>query len=212
MRAESPRFQNLWELTVLSTLREAPMHPYEILRVLKERHKEEVLVLKRGSLYHAIDRLLAAGHIEEVETRRNGRRPERTTYRLTEDGERHLLAALRQLVAVPHHEVSEFMAAMSFLVHLGPREALAQLDDRSRQLEVEIAAADEAMVYALPFAGRINLLETEYQQAMRRAELAWIRGLAGDLRSGRLDWNLEALLVLVRESHERRAAMAEPSR
>src|SRR3954471_20802436 len=102
MRAEPLRFQNLWELTVLSTLREAPMHPYEILRVLKERHKEEVLVLKRGSLYHAIERLLAAGHIEEVDPRRNGRRPERTTYRLTEAGERHLLAALRQLVAVPH--------------------------------------------------------------------------------------------------------------
>ena len=75
MRAELPRFQNLWELTVLCTLREAPMHPYEILRLLKERHKEEVLVLKRGSLYHAIERLLAAGHIEELDTRRNGRRP-----------------------------------------------------------------------------------------------------------------------------------------
>jgi hypothetical protein len=47
---------------------------------------------------------------------------------------------------------------------------------------------------------------------MRRAELAWIRGLAGDLRAGRLDWNLEALLASLREAHERRAALAEPSR
>src|SRR4029079_11077784 len=93
MRAELPRFQNLWELTVLSTLREAPMHPYEILRLLKERHEEEVLVLKRGSLYHAIDRLLAAGHIQELDTRRQGRRPGRTAYRLT---------ATRGLPSVPH--------------------------------------------------------------------------------------------------------------
>lgn len=209
MRAESPRFQNLWELTVLCTLREAPMHPYEILRVLKERHKEEVLVLKRGSLYHAIDRLLAAGHIEELDTRRRGRRPERTTYRLTDAGERHLLDGLRRLVAVPRHEASEFTAAMSFLVHLGPRDALAELEARARQIEMEIAATDEQLGYALGIAGRVNLLETEYQQAMRRAELAWIRGLAGDLRSGRLDWNLETLLAHLREAHHRRAALAE---
>ncbi len=188
------------------------MHPYEILRLLKERHKEEVLVLKRGSLYHAIERLLAAGHIEELDTRRQGRRPERTTYRLTEAGQRHLLDGLRRLVAVPRHEASEFMAAMNFLVHLGPRDALAGLDERGRQLETEIALTDEQMAYALGIAGRVNLLETEYQQAMRRAELAWIRGLAGDLRSGRLDWNLEALLALLREAHERRAALVESSR
>jgi DNA-binding PadR family transcriptional regulator len=209
MRAESPRFQNLWELTVLCTLREAPMHPYEILRVLKERHKEEILVLKRGSLYHAIERLLAAGYIEELDTRRQGRRPERTTYRLTESGERHLLEGLQRLVAVPRHEVPEFMAAMNFLVHLGPREALAGLDARSRHLEAEIAATDEQLAYALGIAGRVNLLESEYQQAMRRAELAWIRGLAGDLRSGRLDWNLDQLLAFLRDAHARRASLAE---
>ncbi len=212
MRAESPRFQNVWELTVLSTLREAPMHPYEILRLLKERHKEEVLVLKRGSLYHAIERLLAAGHIEELDTKRQGRRPERTTYRLTDAGQRHLVDGLRRLVAVPRHEASEFMTAMSFLVHLGPRDALAQLDERALQLETELVVTDEQMAYTLGIAGRVNLLETEYQQAMRRAELAWIRGLAGDLRSGRLDWNLEALLAMLREAHERRAALVESSR
>jgi DNA-binding PadR family transcriptional regulator len=188
------------------------MHPYEILRLLKERHKEEVLVLKRGSLYHAIDRLLAAGHIEALDTRRQGRRPERTTYRLTEAGQHHLVDGLRRLVAVPRHEASEFTAAMSFLVHLGPRDALAGLDERSRQLEAELALTDEQMAYALGIAGRVNLLETEYKQAMRRAELGWIRGLAGDLRSGRLDWNLEALLAYLREAHERRAALVEAAR
>ena len=196
MRAELPRFQNLWELTVLCTLRESPMHPYEILRLLKERHKEDVLVLKRGSLYHAIERLLAAGHIEELDTRRPGRRPERTRYRLTEAGDGYLLDGLRRLVAVPRHEASEFMAAMNFLVHLGPRDALAGARRAQPAARVEIALTEEQMGYALGIAGRVNLLETEYQQAMRRAELAWIRGLAGDLRSGRLDWNIEALLAL----------------
>ena len=54
----------LWELAVLSLLRETALHPYEIQRLLKERKKDDVLVLKRGSLYHAIKRLLDAGLIE----------------------------------------------------------------------------------------------------------------------------------------------------
>ena len=60
----------LWELAVLSLLRERPMHPYEILRTLKSRHKDDVLVLKRGSLYHAIRRLEVDGLIEALETSR----------------------------------------------------------------------------------------------------------------------------------------------
>ena len=73
MRAESAARLGIWELTVLCTLREGAMHPYEIQRLLRERHKDELLVLKRGSLYHAINRLLLAGLIETVSTGRRGR-------------------------------------------------------------------------------------------------------------------------------------------
>ena len=64
-RAENSN-QGLWELAVLCCLKEDPMHPYEIQRVLKERKKDEVLALKKGSLYHAIGRLLKAGLIDEL--------------------------------------------------------------------------------------------------------------------------------------------------
>jgi len=62
-------------LAVMNLLLERPMHPYEIQRLLRQRHKDELLVLKRGSLYHAINRLLQAGLIETVSTGRAGRRP-----------------------------------------------------------------------------------------------------------------------------------------
>jgi DNA-binding PadR family transcriptional regulator len=50
----------LWDVAVLACLRERPMHPYEIQRVLRTRRKDDVLVLKRGSLYEAIARLGSA--------------------------------------------------------------------------------------------------------------------------------------------------------
>ena len=65
----------LWDLAVLCFLRERPMHPYEMNRLLLERHWDDVLVLKKGSLYHAIRRVLDAGLIEALGTSRDGRRP-----------------------------------------------------------------------------------------------------------------------------------------
>ena len=80
------------------------MHPYEMQRLLRERHKDELLVLKPGSLYHAISRLLRSQLIEAGETTRNGRRPERTTYRITPEGDAELIRWLRQMIAVPHDQ------------------------------------------------------------------------------------------------------------
>src|SRR5262245_13362149 len=119
--------RNLWSLTVLCLLRVRPMHPYEMQRLIRDWHKDEFLDLKRGSLYHAIERLRHGGFIDPVETRREGRRPERTVYRLTEEGERLVSDWLQQLLAVPLREPTRFFAALSFLPHLSPQTVIEQL-------------------------------------------------------------------------------------
>src|SRR6202022_675806 len=82
--------RTLWSLAVLSLLRERDMHPYEMQRQMHLRHTDDLLALKRGSLYHAINQLQRDGLIEPVETSRAGRWPERTVYRVTPDGEDEL--------------------------------------------------------------------------------------------------------------------------
>jgi DNA-binding PadR family transcriptional regulator len=200
MRATKPTRSVLWELAVLCLLREGPKHPYEMQRLLRARHKDEVLVLKRGSLYHAIARLEGAALIEARETSRDGRRPERTVYRLTEQGGRQLVHWLRDMIATPRHQPSELMTAVSFLVYLTPRQALAELETRVLRLEAEIAALDARVEEALPRVTRINLLESEYLLAMRRAELSWAHRLIDDIRTGRLSWRLADILRGLRAS------------
>jgi len=172
------------------------MHPYEMQRLIRERKKQDFLDLKRGSLYHAIARLQRAGLIEPFETTRAGRRPERTVYRLTGDGEAELLTWLRELLAKPVHEPSQFFAAVSFLIHLPPADVLEQLIDRTRRLESEIAGLDAVLREAGPRIGRLVLLESEYTRTMRQAELEWVRSLIKDMRAGGLAWDPEALLRL----------------
>lgn len=190
----------LWEMAVLSLLREQALHPYEIQRLLKARRKDDVLVLKRGSLYHAIKRLADAGLIEATKTTREGRRPERTTYAITPAGRAVLPQWLKNLIAVPVRERSNFMGAVSFLFHLTPKEAITSLKSRIALLENEIAANEERLAEALPRIGRIHLVELEYSQAMQSAELAWVKALLSDLEASRLKWDWNKIMKAVRPS------------
>lgn len=198
LESEIGRDHGLWDLTVLSLLREAPMHPYEMRRLLRERHKDQILVLKPGSLYHAINRLRRSKLIEPMETTRSGGRPERTTYRLTGEGLKELMARMRRLVAAPRYQPSEAMASVSFLVHLSPEESSALLAYRAASLENEISQLSDILATFTARAGRINMLETEYALAMRKAELNWTRALIDDLTAGRLTWDIEAILNALR--------------
>ena len=73
-------------LAVLALLFERPMHPYEMGVILRQRHKEDSIKLRYGSLYTVIDLLLRRGFITARETGRDGRRPERTVYEITPAG------------------------------------------------------------------------------------------------------------------------------
>ena len=184
----------IWEIAVLALLREAPMHPYQMQRLLRLRHKDEILALKRGSLYHAIGRLLRADLIAIKTTGRDGNRPERTTYCLTPAGLDEFMVTIRKIVSTPRRESSEFMAAMSFLVHLDPREAARHLKERARSLDTEIAQRTAGLEAASVHVLRINLIESEYLLEMLKAERAWISGLEKEIREGKLTWNLKAVL------------------
>lgn len=185
------------------------MHPYEMQQVIRSRHKDEVLVLKKGSLYHAIGRLERAGLITALETSRNGRRPERTTYEITHAGQQEMFRWLQELIATPVRETSQFMASLSFMVHLSPAAALAELEKRRRALHSEIESHEASMAKAVKFAVyRINLLETEYLLAIRKAELDWVTNLVMQLRTGEFRWDIESILQEVRKNRQAREVRA----
>jgi DNA-binding PadR family transcriptional regulator len=183
-----------WEIAVLALLREAPMHPYQMQRLLHLRHKDEILALKRGSLYHAIRRLAQSGLIEVEKTGREGKRPERTTYRITAGGTHAFIDVLRKIVGTPGRDLSECMTAMSFLVHLDPEEARQLLEKRASNLAAEIARITARLRDVRANVARINLIESEYLQAALKAERAWVRTLESEIRAGKLTWNLRSIL------------------
>jgi DNA-binding PadR family transcriptional regulator len=175
-------------LMVLSLLKERPMHPYEMQRLMVERGKSAVDSIKRGSIYHAVDRLLKAGLVEELETSREGRRPERTVYRLTDAGDEVVRDWMRQLLARLDPDYNEFATVLSFLPVLEPHEVLAALHHRLVVLAGAIARSEATLTSIGDRLPRVFLIEEEYQLDMLRAERRWVAAVVEDFETGRLTW------------------------
>jgi len=184
-------------LTVLGMLHTQPLHPYGIQRLIKQWGKDQVVnVSQRVSLYRTIDRLHAAGLVSIAETERDQQYPERTIYQITDAGRAATREWLEEMLAVPKQEFPEFPAALSHVVMLTPQETLTLLERR----ETLLAAIHQGLAAGLETTAdmpRVISLEAEYVLATATAQLAWVRSVIDDLRTGRLSWTEEKLTALI---------------
>jgi DNA-binding PadR family transcriptional regulator len=182
--AQRRKVANLLALAVLSALAQRPMHPYEIATALRGWGKDQDMEIKWGSLYTVVRNMDKHGLITAVENVREGRRPERTVYRITDAGLAELVDWTRELVSTPMREYPRFRAGLSVLAVLHPDEAAGLLRQRLALLEDSITVDRDALAQHLRHVPRLFLVETEYDLAMQEAEAAWIRALLAELSSG----------------------------
>ena len=187
-------------LAVLSLLVAGPLHPYGMQRLIRQWGKDRVVnVGQRANLYKTIKRLHDAGLIAVRQTERDQQYPERTVYQLTEAGRRAARAWLADMLAVPRNEFPQFPAALSFAMLLEPGEALAVLERRAAVLRESLAGLARGLESYSPVLPRVTLLDDEYLRAVAAAELNWVSGVIGELRSGALTWSEEELAGLATE-------------
>ena len=172
-------------LAVLASLAERPMYPYEITTTLRERGKDDSIRLNFGSLYSVIKSLERHGFITPSHSEREGNRPERVVYEITESGKVEAAAWLRELLAVPSKEYPDVEAGLSLIAMLSPDEVAALLRARLASLESEIRTRSSALAGATA-AGlpELFVVEADYRLAMLRAEREWIDRFAGRLERG----------------------------
>jgi len=175
---------NLLGLAVLSAVVERPMHPYEMASVLRERGKDRDMQIKWGSLYTVVSNLEKHGLLEATESHKQGGRPERTIYRLTDAGRAELEDWVREILSTPEPEVPRFEAVLSVLGVLGPDDVIDLLRQRLDRLEAQITAQRESLAEAGREVPRLFLVESEYDLAIRTAEATWVRGLVDQLVTG----------------------------
>lgn len=174
-------------LAVLALLWERPMHPYEMSMTLRERRKDESVRLNFGSLYSVVDSLVKHRLIEAASTEREGNRPQRTVYRITDAGATEAVDWMSDLVRTPVKEFPQFEAALSFLPLLPPDDVARLLRLRRATLDRDITVlattVDAATAQGLP---AVFAIEADYELAVLRAELAFVDRLAASITDGTL--------------------------
>ncbi|OLF11776.1 PadR family transcriptional regulator [Actinophytocola xinjiangensis] len=182
------KVSNPLALAVLSLLTEKPMHPYEMSSTLRERAKEESIKLNFGSLYSVVESLRRHELIDVQETVREGRRPERTVYAITDAGREEFVDWESELLSVPVKEYTQFEAALSLVGALPPDEVIRLLDTRRMRLTTEIvsqrAVIDEMSKQGMPY---LFAVEADYVLVLRQAELAFVERLLNQMRDGSLE-------------------------
>jgi DNA-binding PadR family transcriptional regulator len=194
MSSPTPRRSPL-AMVLLSLVAEAPMHPYRMQQLIRERRKDQVVnVAQRNSIYQTIERLKRAGLIEVRESSRDERRPERTVYGITDEGTRTLHEWLGEMLSAPAREFPQFPAALAFLPLVSVKDAIGYFEARVDALSKQLVEMDaELDGVDLP---RLFLLEDEYIRALIEAELHWLRALIDDLRTGEITWDASWLAAV----------------
>lgn len=165
-------------ISVLALLRERPMHGYEMFQTLDARHGDRMLKVRPGSLYHVVNRLAEEKLIRQTGTARNGNRPERTTYELTDAGADALTARLRELVAGPVNEFEKFVVALAEISHLDTATAVQALRRRISALERTAGELTELRDAGSAPGERAAL---DYMLATTAARLDWLTGFVDSM-------------------------------
>lgn len=191
LMAIAKRDRDLVALTVLALLQTGPRHAYEMLLMVERTHKTFVTGLPR-SIYHATNRLSAAGLIAATGTERDGALPERTVYELTAPGRVRLSQWVRLLLEEPDIDSALFGPALTYAASLQPTDVARALELRRTKLRTQldaITASRQGLVSTVP---RALLLELEYHSSRIEAEIDWVTRVLGDLAVSVLSWPADA--------------------
>lgn len=173
-------------LAALALLAERPMHPYEMYQLSMQRRDHRLVKIKPGTLYHAVRRLAENGLVAVVGTEREGNRPERTTYAITDAGRDQLQGDVAAMLAEVAAEYPVFPFALGEAHNLPEDEVVRLLTTRLSALRESVGEIEAgiAVVRAkdLPWA---YWLQLEYLHAVLLAQATWLESAVADIRAGR---------------------------
>jgi DNA-binding PadR family transcriptional regulator len=174
---------------LLALLHEQPMHPYQLHQTLVERGDSRLVRVTAGAVYHGIERLERDGLVEAVGTDRAGRRPERTTYRLTPTGRTAFAARLTSLLGDDHRDYPLFTVGLAEANELPLEDVCAQLARRLEREQDRLTGLESVHVKlrALGLPRRF-MIDIEYDLARLRQHVEWLTTTLEELRTQRLDW------------------------
>lgn len=176
-------------IAALGYLAERPMHPYEMYQLAVLRREDRLVKVSPGSLYRAVYALTESGYAAAVSTEREGARPERTTFTITDAGRELLAQCVADLIATPNADYPQFPLALSeaHVLPVGRVVELLRVRREAQQREVDTTEArmQSATDRSVP---QMYFFNAFYTQQQLRSEIAWIDDVVEKLESGDFPW------------------------
>lgn len=171
-----------------------PVHGYDVRRELQTWRADDWANIKPGSIYGALKTLERDGFIAVEGVDQGGGRPERTTFRLTPDGEQEFGELLRKALYSADQHKHAYFTSVALFPYAPRTDVVAALRSRILKFEADLVFLDREVERVL--AGTGDPAETEPYQvadavelaaAHTRADLEWSRKTLGRIESGQLD-------------------------
>lgn len=171
------------ELMLLGLLAEHPMYGQQIREVIELHHNTFSSFIKKPTMYYQLDRLVAGGLLEARSEAVEAPGPglahqdvalrERELYYLTETGHQRFAHLLREALQAYEPGPSVIDAAVFFLDHLAPQEAVRLLEARRERLirEREQIAEQAATMRE---QDRAHLIVNDHTCTLLDAEISWL--------------------------------------
>ena len=185
-----PRTLTPLAVAALALLAERPSHPYEMYQTLMQRSEDRLVKVRPGSLYHTVDRLEAHGLVRATGTEREGNRPERTTYEITDEGTRSLGERITEIIGTPVNEYPEFPLGLGEAHNLLLETVVALLRKRVSLIRADTAVLDDAVEHLTQRGVPAKYwVDVRYQRALAAADADLLESLIADLESGVVSWS-----------------------
>ena len=162
-----------------------PVHGYDVRRELLSWRVDQWANVAPGSIYNALKTLTKDNLLEIVGTDQVGGRPERTTYRMTKEGDDELVNLLRETWWRVEPPLDPLMPAVSFLPMLPAAEVTEALRQRIAQIEGLLKSMDFT-VRELPTPTTPAHVKELFRLSAARlaAEIGWAKDLIARLAKG----------------------------
>ncbi|MFZ4841826.1 PadR family transcriptional regulator [Mycetocola saprophilus] len=200
------------EIAALGLLLERPMHPYEMYQIATQRREDTVVKVSPGSLYRAVYALEQKEYARVAQVEREGARPERTLFEITDAGRERLYADVAELLRTPQIERPSVLQALSEAHVLPVEQVIELLSERLVEMRARVVRirAEVAAVTALNVP-EMYWINVPYMLTMAEAEITWVVAQIERLRAGELSWQDSRTPEEKAQTAERKARKHAPN-
>ena len=171
------------KLVILGILKRRPLHGYEIKHIIEESMGDWTNI-QFGSIYFALNKLKKDGFLEIAGREKQGGRPSRLIYEITEKGKLEFKKQLEALWAQYDRQYFSLDIALFFLNELPKNKALAGVEKRMMYISEALnhIAQHEDAELNRPEVPAVAHAIFSHTRIHMEAELQWLSELREKLR------------------------------